>query len=142
MIIQLIQDYKQKSAELKEKYKILETELIDSKDACDENNKLLQRSRLKYTSVIGYRDTVLIELSKARTQLVETRSEIEEQRGEIKKMSGMINAAEEEMVKLRKKFVIFIDLFSSDQRGYHSHTSQSSKDLTYNLEIQGFELFH
>ena len=109
-IIQLIQDYKQKSAELKEKYKILETELMDSKDVCDESNKFLQRSRLKYTSVIGYRDSVLIELSKARTQLVETRSEIEEQRGEIKKMSGMINAAEEEMVKLRKKFVILFYL--------------------------------
>ena len=104
-IIQLIQDYRQKSAELKEKYKILETELTDSKDSCEENTKLLQRSRLKYTSVIGYRDSVLIELSKARMQLVETRSQIEEQRGEIKKMSGMINAAEEEMVKLRKKFV-------------------------------------
>ena len=102
-IIQLIQDYKQKSAELNERYKILETELLDCKDACEDKNKTLQRSRLKYTSVIGVRDSFLIELSKTRMQLMETRSQIEEQRGEIKKMSGMINAAEEEMVRLRKK---------------------------------------
>ena len=104
-IIQLIQDYKQKSAELKEKYRILETELADCKHTCDEKNKLLQKSRLKYTNVIGVRDSLLIDLSKARMQLLETRSQIEEQRGEIKKMSGMINAAEEEMVKLRKRQV-------------------------------------
>ncbi|KAI6653637.1 coiled-coil domain-containing protein [Oopsacas minuta] len=107
-IIQLIQDFKQKSAELKEKYKILETELSTCKDDCDRKSKLLQRSRLKYTSVIGVRDSFLIDLSKVRIQLVETRSEIEEQRGEIKKMAGMINAAEEEMVKLRKKYELML----------------------------------
>lgn len=101
--IQMIHDCKQKASEMKDKAKTLEGELIDLKTKREEKQMYLEKSKLKFIGLKGVRDSLLIELNKTKMQLIETRSRLEEQRGEIKKISGMINAAEGDMVKLRKR---------------------------------------
>ncbi len=66
--------------------------------------RLLQKQRLKHVNAIVIRDSLRNEVAKQRRIEEEMREKREQQRMDISKLNMLINQAEEQMVRLRKRY--------------------------------------
>ena len=67
-------------------------------------SRLLQKQRLKHVNAIVIRDSLRNECAKQRRIEEEMREKREQQRMDISKLNMLINQAEEQMVRLRKRY--------------------------------------
>lgn len=102
--VNLIQTSTQKSAEMKEKIKILHNEIEILRTAVMQKDKDLQKYRLKRMNAIVMRDSMRNELAKQQRLEEEMREKREQQKMDMSKLNLMINQGEEQMVKLRKRY--------------------------------------
>ncbi|XP_019623769.1 PREDICTED: coiled-coil domain-containing protein 146-like [Branchiostoma belcheri] len=103
-IVNLIQTSTQRAAEMREKIKILQNEIEILRTAVNNKDRQLQKAKLKHQNSIVVRDSLRNEVAKARRLEEEMREKREQQRMDIAKLNLMINQAEEEMVRLRKRY--------------------------------------
>ena len=66
--------------------------------------RLLQKAKLKHVNAVVLRDQLRNELGKQQRVEEEMREKREQQRLDIAKLNLMINQAEDQMVKLRKRY--------------------------------------
>ncbi|XP_038067979.1 coiled-coil domain-containing protein 146-like [Patiria miniata] len=102
--VNLIQASTQKAAEMREKIKILQNEIEILRTSCQTKERQLQKARLKHVNAVVLRDQLRNELAKQQRIEEEMREKREQQRLDIAKLNLMINQAEEQMVRLRKRY--------------------------------------
>ncbi|XP_041349849.1 coiled-coil domain-containing protein 146-like [Gigantopelta aegis] len=102
--VNLIQTSTQKAAEMKEKIKILQNEIEILRTAVMQKDKQLQKHRLRHRTSIELRDSLRKEVGKQQTIEESMREKRDQQKMDIAKLNMMINQAEEQMVKLRKRY--------------------------------------
>ncbi|XP_051889998.1 coiled-coil domain-containing protein 146 isoform X2 [Pristis pectinata] len=102
--VNLIQSAAQVSAEMREKIKILqnETEILRTTTLLKDSQ--LQKYKLKHSNSYVIRDSLRRAICKIDQVLREMGEKREGQKIKIVKFSSLINQAEEEMIKLRKKY--------------------------------------
>ncbi|XP_033110097.1 coiled-coil domain-containing protein 146-like [Anneissia japonica] len=102
--VNLIQASTQKAAEMREKIKILQNEIEILRTACNAKERQFQKAKLKHVNAVVIRDQLRNDLAKHQRIEEEMREKREQQRMDIAKLNLMINQAEEQMVKLRKRY--------------------------------------
>ncbi|XP_072026353.1 coiled-coil domain-containing protein 146-like [Amphiura filiformis] len=102
--VNLIQASTQKAAEMREKIKILQNEIEILRTSCHTKERHLQKAKLKHVNAVVLRDQLRNELGKQQRIEEEMREKREQQRLDIAKLNLMINQAEDQMVKLRKRY--------------------------------------
>ncbi|XP_046567774.1 coiled-coil domain-containing protein 146-like, partial [Haliotis rubra] len=102
--VNLIQTSTQKAAEMKEKIKILQNEIEILRTAVMQKDRQLQKHRLKHRASLELRDSMRKEVAKQQRVEEAMREKQEQQKMDISKLNLMINQAEEQMVRLRKRY--------------------------------------
>ncbi|XP_069765802.1 coiled-coil domain-containing protein 146 isoform X3 [Narcine bancroftii] len=102
--VNLIQSAAQVSAEMREKIKILQNENEILRTTTLLKDSQLQKYKLKHSNSYVIRDSLRRGICKMDQILREMGEKREGQKIKIIKLSGLINQAEEEMIKLRKKY--------------------------------------
>ncbi|XP_070559070.1 coiled-coil domain-containing protein 146-like [Ptychodera flava] len=102
--VNLIQTSTQKAAEMREKIKILQNEIEILRTSSNAKERQLQKAKLKHVNAVVIRDQLRNELAKQQRIEAEMKEKREQQRMDIHKLNQMINQAEEQMVKLRKRY--------------------------------------
>ncbi|CAL1531513.1 unnamed protein product [Lymnaea stagnalis] len=102
--VNLIQTSTQKSAEMKEKIKILNNEIEILRTAVMQKDKDLQKHRLRRMNAIVMRDSLRNELAKQQRLEEEMKEKREQQKVDMAKLNLLINQGEEQMVKLRNRY--------------------------------------
>uniref|UniRef100_A0A0B6Y001 Cilia- and flagella-associated protein 58 central coiled coil domain-containing protein n=1 Tax=Arion vulgaris TaxID=1028688 RepID=A0A0B6Y001_9EUPU len=102
--VNLIQTSTQKSAEMKEKIKILLNEIEIIRTSVIQKDKDFQKHRLRRMNAIVMRDSLRNEMAKQLQLEGEMKEKREQQKMDMAKLNLMINQGEEQMVKLRKRY--------------------------------------
>ncbi|XP_006816366.1 coiled-coil domain-containing protein 146-like [Saccoglossus kowalevskii] len=102
--VNLIQTSTQKAAEMREKIKILQNEIEILRTSSNSKERQLQKARLKHVNAVVIRDQLRNEFAKQNRLEAENKEKRNQQRMDINKLNQMINQAEEQMVKLKKRY--------------------------------------
>ncbi|XP_040199404.1 coiled-coil domain-containing protein 146 [Rana temporaria] len=102
--VSLIQTATQRAAELREKLKIYGNEVEILRTNVSSKERQLQKAMLKQTNNHMIRDSLRKDKSKITVILQEMKEIREQKKMEIGRLTNMINQAEEDMVRLRKKY--------------------------------------
>ncbi|XP_050405069.2 coiled-coil domain-containing protein 146 [Patella vulgata] len=113
--VNLIQTSTQKAAEMKEKIKILQNEIEILRTSVMEKDRMLQKSKLKHMASIVERDSQRNEFAKQQRIHEDMRDTKDQQKMDIMKLNLMINQAEEQMVRLRKRYEVAVQ--NRNERG-------------------------
>ncbi|KAK6292417.1 hypothetical protein J4Q44_G00370010 [Coregonus suidteri] len=100
--VNLIQMASQRTAEMREKFKILENEIEILRTNAINKDKLLQKSRLKHFHSHTVRDSLRNDISKVTWVLHEMRQKREEQKLNLGQLTHMINYHEQNLLQMRK----------------------------------------
>uniref|UniRef100_A0A3B1ILD9 Coiled-coil domain containing 146 n=1 Tax=Astyanax mexicanus TaxID=7994 RepID=A0A3B1ILD9_ASTMX len=92
----------QKTSEMMEKLKILESEYEIQRTTAVGRNRLLQKSRLKQAQSSTLRDSLRNDISKEAWMLEEMRCKRDEQRVNISKLAHLINSQEHQLLHIHK----------------------------------------
>ena len=100
----LIQATHQRGAEMKEKIRILsnEVEILRHEISLKDNN--VSRKKQENSSAYAIRDTVKNEANKSLAHYREKREEIDQHLSRIETLNTLINAAEEDMLNLKRRY--------------------------------------
>nr|XP_046193569.1 coiled-coil domain-containing protein 146-like [Oncorhynchus gorbuscha] len=98
----LIQMASQRTAEMREKFKILDNEIEILRTNAINKEKLLQKSRLKHFHSHTIRDSLRNDISKVTLVLHEMRQKREEQKLNLGRLTHMINYHEKNLLQMRK----------------------------------------
>ncbi|XP_064877405.1 coiled-coil domain-containing protein 146 [Oncorhynchus nerka] len=98
----LIQMASQRTAEMREKFKILDNEIEILRTNAINKEKLLQKSRLKHFHSHTIRDSLRNDISKVTLVLHEMRQKREEQKLNLGRLTHMINYHEQNLLQMRK----------------------------------------
>ncbi|XP_055793236.1 coiled-coil domain-containing protein 146 [Salvelinus fontinalis] len=98
----LIQMASQRTAEMREKFKILDNEIEILRTNAINKEKLLQKSRLKHFHSHTVRDSLRSDISKVTQVLHEMRQKREEQKLNLGRLTHMINYHEQNLLQMRK----------------------------------------
>ncbi|XP_055772731.1 coiled-coil domain-containing protein 146-like [Salvelinus fontinalis] len=98
----LIQMASQRTAEMREKFKILDNEIEILRTNAINKEKLLQKSRLKHFHSHTVRDSLRSDISKVTQGLHEMRQKREEQKLNLGRLTHMINYHEQNLLQMRK----------------------------------------
>lgn len=102
--VNLIQTSTQKAAEMREKIKIFQNEIEILRTAVSQKDRQVQKQRLKHVNAIVIRDSLRNEVAKQQRIDEDMKEKREQQRMDIAKLNLLINQAEDQMVKLRKRY--------------------------------------
>ncbi|XP_029603071.1 coiled-coil domain-containing protein 146 isoform X2 [Salmo trutta] len=100
--VNLIQMASQRTAEMREKFKILDNEIEILRTNAINKEKLLQKSRLKHFHSHTIRDSLRNDISKVTQVLHEMRQKREEQKLNLGRLTHMINYHEQNLLQMRK----------------------------------------
>jgi hypothetical protein len=89
---------------MREKVKILQNEVEILQTSIAAKDRLTAKSKLKLTQCVMLRDSIKNELHTQQRLLDECRLKADRQVKNLKNLNGIINAAEEQMVQLRKRY--------------------------------------
>lgn len=102
--VNLIQTSTQRAGEMREKIKILHNEIEILQQAANHKDRKVKAEKRKYASIVVLRDNLQLELGKQRYLKERMREQEERKRLNIDRLNQIINMAEDEMVKLRKRY--------------------------------------
>ncbi|XP_066523179.1 coiled-coil domain-containing protein 146 [Hoplias malabaricus] len=100
--VNLIQIATQRTADMTEKFKILEIEIEILRTNAINKDRLQQKSHLKHVHSFAIRDSLRNDISKVAWMLQEMRHKREEQRLNISKLTHMVNNQEKELLQMCK----------------------------------------
>ncbi|XP_072528641.1 coiled-coil domain-containing protein 146 [Salminus brasiliensis] len=92
----------QRTAEMREKFKILENEIEVLRTTAIDRDRLLQKSRLKHDHSLAVRDSLRKDISRHAGMLQEMQCKRDKQRLNISKLTHMIDCQEQELLHMRK----------------------------------------
>mmetsp|Transcript_22973 Transcript_22973/g.63455 ORF Transcript_22973/g.63455 Transcript_22973/m.63455 type:complete len:940 (-) Transcript_22973:763-3582(-) len=107
--VNLIQSANQSTTEMKDKSKVLSSELDILHNEVNLKDRLLGQSRSQHASAVMDRDTLRIELGKLGALFRAKQSGVDEQIAEVDKLNAIINSAEKDMLRLRKQYELVIE---------------------------------
>eukprot|EP00116_Pleurobrachia_bachei_P001498 sb/3461760/ len=115
--VNLIQTSTQRAGEMREKKKILHNEIEILQQAANHKDRKVKQEKRKYASIVVLRDNLQLELGKQRYLKERMREQEERKRLNIDRLNQIINMAEDEMVKLRKRYEAAVQ--ERNDRGIH-----------------------
>ena len=104
--VNLIQAARQGIAEMKEKHKILTNEVDILRAESSEKDQLLLESRSKHELAIADRNALRAKLNRLLQTFKERQSKVDEQMVEMDKLNSIINTAEKDMMRLKKRYEV------------------------------------
>lgn len=102
--VSLIQTCTQNSREMREKIKILQNEIEILRTAVLQKGKQLHKERLRHMHSVVFRDSLRNELDKQHKVAIELDECYDQQKLETIKLNYLINNAEEQIIKMRKRY--------------------------------------
>lgn len=115
--VNLIQTSTQRAGEMREKIKILHNEIEILRASAYHKERIVRQAKRKYASIVVLRDNLQLELGKQRYLKERMREQEERKRLNIARLDQIINMAEDEMVKLRKRYEAAVQ--ERNDRGIH-----------------------
>lgn len=115
--VNLIQTSTQRAGEMREKIKILHNEIEILQQSANNKDRKVKQEKRKYASIVVLRDNLQLELGKQRYLKERMREQEERKRLNIDRLNQIINMAEDEMVKLRKRYEAAVQ--ERNDRGIH-----------------------
>jgi len=115
--VNLIQTSTQRAGEMREKIKILHNEIEILQQSANNKERKVKQEKRKYASIVVLRDNLQLELGKQRYLKERMREQEERKRLNIDRLNQIINMAEDEMVKLRKRYEAAVQ--ERNDRGIH-----------------------
>lgn len=148
--VTLIQTCTQKAGEMREKIKILQNEIEILRTAVLQKDKQLHKERLRHMHSVVVRDGLRNELDKQHRVAIELDERYDQQKMETMKLNYMINQAEDQMIKLRKRYEnaiqarnkkgeALIKLNSDVCLFYEKHNVQKDLIKRGNIEMENLE---
>eukprot|EP00741_Cyanophora_paradoxa_P004850 tig00000836_g4705.t1 len=107
--VNLIQAAAQALAEMREKVKILQNEIEILRNESLSKDKALAKERLEHQNSFTARDALRAEFNKHMYTYKQKQEQVEQQIAEIDKLNSVINAAEKEMVRLKKMYEMGVE---------------------------------
>ena len=94
----------QSESEMSDKLKLVHSELEVQRVQSSEKDKLLSKARKEHHLMVTQRDKVRMEFGRTSVLFWDKQTVVEQQLAEIDVLNGVINAAERDMLELRKRY--------------------------------------